>query len=118
MRRICQFCHSRQWVAGQCAKVAKSIETIYAMTLAATKAILGARDGGIAGGLAWGESIFDEAIERKRASQWLFYGNSTRNASAMGGADCGVFANACFRLSAYLRELLDYIGFLSASRGK
>lgn len=51
-------------------------------------------------------------------SQWLFYANSTRYASVMGGADYGVFANGRYQLSANLRELLDYVGVLGAAQGK
>jgi hypothetical protein len=118
MKKICQSCHSRQWVDGHYAKFARSIETTNAMTLAATKVLLGAWDKGLAKGPAQGDSLFNEGIERKWVSQWLFYANSTRYASAMGGADYGVFANGRSRLSANLAELLDYVGFLGASRGK
>jgi hypothetical protein len=80
--------------------------------------MLGAWDKGLAKGLAQGDSLFNEAIERKWVTQWLFYANSTRYASAMGGADYGVFANGRYQLSANLQELLDYVGFLGAAQGK
>jgi hypothetical protein len=116
MRKICQSCHSRQWVDGHFQKFARTIETTNAMTLAATKVMLRAWDEGLAGGLAQGDSIFNEAVERKWVSQWLFYANSARYASAMGGADYGVFANGRYQLSANLRELLDYVRFLKSTR--
>lgn len=118
MKKICQACHSRQWTEGHYEKFEKSIETTNAMTLAATKVMLGAWDKGLAKGLAQGDSLFNEAIERKWVSQWLFYANSIRYASAMGGADYGVFANGRYQLSANLQELLDYVGFLGAAQGK
>lgn len=118
MKKICGACHSRQWTEGHYEKFQKSIETTNAMTLAATKVMLTAWDKGLAKGLAQGDSLFNEAVERKWVSQWLFYANSTRYASAMGGADYGVFANGRFQLSANLQELLDYVGFLGAARGK
>ncbi|MBI5015356.1 MAG: hypothetical protein HZB55_07670 [Deltaproteobacteria bacterium] len=42
MKKICQSCQSRQWTEGHYEKFAESIETSSAMTLAATKVILGA----------------------------------------------------------------------------
>ena len=116
MRKICQSCHSRQWVDGHFQKFAGTIETTNAMTLAATRVMLRAWDKGLARGLAQGDSIFNEAVERKWVSQWLFYANSTRYASAMSGADYGVFANGRYQLSANLRELLDYVRFLESKR--
>ena len=118
MKKICQSCHSRQWTEGHYEKFAKSIETTNAMTLAATKVMLGAWDQGLARGLARNDSLFNEAIERKWVSQWLFYANSTRYASAMGGADYGVFANGRYQMSANVQELLDYVRFLHAAREK
>lgn len=116
MRKICQSCHSRQWVEGHFQKFARTIESTNAMTLAATRVMSRAWEQGLARGMAQGESIFDEALERKWVSQWLFYANSARFASAMGGADYGVFANGRYQLSANLREMLDYVRFLESRR--
>jgi hypothetical protein len=80
--------------------------------------MLGAWDQGLARGIAQNDSLFNEAIERKWVSQWLFYANSTRYASAMGGADYGVFANGRYQMSANVQELLDYVRFLHAAREK
>jgi hydroxylamine dehydrogenase len=44
--------------------------------------------------------------------QWLFYANSTRLASAMAGADYGVFANGRWYLSKNIRTMLDWARFL------
>ena len=118
MKKICQFCHSRQWIEGHYGKFEKSIETSIALTLAATKVMLGAWDKGLAKGLSQGDSLFNEGIERKWVSQWLFYANSTRYASAMGGADYGVFANGRYQLSANLREMLDHVRLLESAREK
>ena len=93
-------------------------ETSNAMTLAVTKLMLTAWDTGLTKGLAQNDSLFNEAIERKWVSQWLFYANSTRYASATGGADYGVFANRRYQLTANLQELLDYVGLLGAAKGK
>jgi hypothetical protein len=61
--------------------------------------------------LAQNDSIFNEAIEKKWVEQWLFYANSTRFASAMAGADYGVFANGRWYLSKNLQEMMDWLEF-------
>jgi hypothetical protein len=106
----CATCHF--------AKLDRTIETTNAMTLAATRILLTAWDQGLAKGLAQNDSIFNEAIEQKWVSQWLFYANSTRFASAMGGADYGVFANGRYHLSSNLQEMADWLKFLRGSKGE
>ena len=81
------------------------------MTLTATKILLSAWEKRAAKGLAQKDSIFNEAIERKWVEQWLFYANSTRFASAMMGADYGVFAKGRWSLSKNLQEMLDWLEF-------
>jgi hypothetical protein len=81
------------------------------MTLTATKILLSAWEKGAAKGLEQKDSIFNEAIERKWAEQWLFYANSTRFASAMAGADYGVFANGRWYQSKNIQEMLDWLHF-------
>jgi hypothetical protein len=81
------------------------------MTLTATKIMLDAWDKGVAKGLAQNDSLFNEAIEKKWVEQWLFYANSTRFASAMAGADYGVFANGRWTLSKNLQEMMDWLEF-------
>jgi hypothetical protein len=81
------------------------------MTLTATKVLLSAWEQGAAKGLAQKDSIFNEAIEKKWVEQWLFYANSTRYASAMGGADYGVFANGRWYLSKNIQEMIDWMSF-------
>jgi hypothetical protein len=71
---------------------------------------------GLAEGIPQGANPFDEAIELKWVEQWLFYGNSVRFASAMGGADYGVFADGRWAQNRNLREMLDYLAFLRAGR--
>ena len=88
------------------------------MTLAATQIVLSAWEQKLAKGLAENDSIFNEAIERKWVNQWLFYANSTRFASAMGGADYGVFANGRYYLSDNLLEMSDWLRFLGKGKGQ
>jgi hypothetical protein len=111
MQKICLSCHSTQWVEGHFARFENTIKTTNEMTLAATKILLTAWEKKAAGGLAEGESIFDEAIEKKWVAQWLFYANSTRYASAMMGADYGVFANGRWHMSRNIQEMADWLKF-------
>ena len=79
--------------------------------MTATQLISTAWDLGVAQGPVQGDSLFNEAIERMWASQWLFYANSTRFASAMGGADYGVFANGRWELSHNIQKMKDWLEF-------
>jgi len=111
MQQICVNCHSTQWVEGHFARFENTIKTTNAMTLTATKILLTAWEKGAAKGLAQGDSIFNEAIEKKWVTQWLFYANSTRYASAMMGADYGVFANGRWFMSQNIQEMADWLEF-------
>lgn len=87
MARVCLGCHGRQWVDGHFDRLETSIASTNHMTLQATNMITEAWEDGLAGQ----NNPFDEAIEVEWTEQWLFFGNSTRLASAMGGTDYGVF---------------------------
>ncbi|MFU8856129.1 MAG: multiheme c-type cytochrome [Deferrisomatales bacterium] len=118
MQGVCGACHSRQWSDGHFERLERAVETTNAMTLSATQVLLSAWDKGLASGPAQGASPFDEPLERKWVKQWLFYANSTRFASAMGGADYGVFANGRYYLAENLREMADWLRFLEATAAK
>jgi len=118
MRKLCSACHSGQWSAGFFERFENTIRTTNEMTLGATRAVQWAWDKGLARGPAQGGSLFDEPIEQKWVSQWLFYANSTRYASAMGGADYGVFANGRFYLSSNLQEMGKWLRVLKPSEPK
>ncbi len=111
MQKICRSCHSSQWVEGHFARLENTIKTTNEMTLTATKILLTAWEKGAAKGLAQGDSIFNEAIEKKWVQQWLFFANSTRYASAMMGADYGVFANGRWYMSQNIQEMADWLEF-------
>jgi hydroxylamine dehydrogenase len=111
MQKVCLSCHSETWVKGQFARFENTVRTTNEMTLAATKIMMEAWAKGAAKGMAQNDSLFNEAIERKWVEQWLFYGNSTRFASAMAGADYGVFANGRWYLSKNLQEMVDWLEF-------
>ncbi len=111
MQQVCLACHSNGWVKGHFDRLENTIQTTNAMTLTATQILLSAWDAGIARGLAQKDSLFNEAIEKMWVEQWLFYANSTRLASAMAGADYGVFANGRWYLSKNIQEMLDWTRF-------
>jgi hypothetical protein len=111
MKTICLSCHGSGWVNGHFARLDNTIRTTNEMTLTATKIILSAWEKGAAKGLEQKDSIFNEAIEKKWVEQWLFYANSVRFASAMVGADYGVFYNGRWYLSKNIQEMLDWLHF-------
>jgi hydroxylamine dehydrogenase len=109
MQQVCLSCHSLAWVAGHFQRLENTIKTTNQMTLAATEVMTTIWDQGLAKGLAQESSPFDEAIEKKWMEQWLFYANSTRFASAMMGADYGVFAHGRWYLRKNLQELSEWL---------
>jgi hypothetical protein len=111
MKGVCSGCHSGQWADGFFERLDRTIETTNSATLTATQLVSRAWDLGAARGPAQGDSLFNEAIERLWVAQWLFYANSTRYASAMGGADYGVFANGRWELSRNIERMKDWLEF-------
>jgi hypothetical protein len=111
MEKVCLSCHSLGWVKGHFTKLERSLETTNAMTHTATQILTKAWDQGLAKGFARNDSIFNEAIEKMWVEQWLFYANSTRFASAMAGADYGVFANGRWYMSKNVQEMMDWLEF-------
>ena len=111
MHKVCLSCHGYGWVEGHWTRFENTLRTTNEMTLAATKMMLTAWEKGVAKGLAQNDSIFNEAFEKKWVEQWLFFANSTRFASAMAGADYGVFANGRWYLSKNIQEMADWLEF-------
>lgn len=105
MKNVCQSCHSTGWTEGHFAKFETTLEESDKMVLAATKLILEAWNKG----LADQSNPFDEAIEQKWISQWLFYANSVRYASAMSGPDYAAFKLGWWELTKKLQEMHDLI---------
>jgi len=116
MEAVCAGCHSDQWIKGHFARLDTSIETTNHMTLQATKILAQAWEEGLAAGIPQGQNPTNEAIELKWVEQWLFFGNSTRFATAMGGADYGVFADGRWYQAKNLQEMYDYLKFLRATK--
>lgn len=109
MQSVCLSCHASGWVDGHFERLDNTIQTTNQMTLEATKILLKAWEKGAAMGLDEQDSIFNEGIERKWVEQWLFYANSVRFASAMAGADYGVFANGRYFLSKNIQDMIDWL---------
>lgn len=109
MQKICLACHSTGWVEGHWTRIEKSITTSNTMTRTATQLMIQAWNEGVAQGPPAAANPFDEALERKWMETWLFYANSIRMASAMGGADYGVFAEGRWHLTRTLQELKEWI---------
>jgi len=105
MEGVCSSCHSSPWVQGHFEKLKKTISDTNASTLEATRLVLRAWEKG----LAKRENPFDEGIERMWVEQWLFFSNSTRFASAMAGADYGVFAHGRWDLTKNLRKMWEWL---------
>jgi hypothetical protein len=112
MQNVCMPCHSGQWVQGHFDKLERSIETTNHMTLQATKILKAAWQEGLAQGPGSGGSIADEPLELLWTDQWLFYGNSIRFASAMMGADYGVFAKGRWHQHKNVREMMQMLELL------
>jgi hypothetical protein len=110
LQQVCLSCHSQAWVGGHFQRLDQTIKTTNQMTLAATDVMTAIWAQGLARGLGQNASPFDEAIEKKWMEQWLFYANSTRFASAMMGADYGVFAHGRWYLRKNLQELAEWLG--------
>lgn len=103
MRSVCQSCHGEGWVGGHFERLDNTVAETNDSTRAAS-AMLGE---GWKQGLAAGPpaSIFDEPFERMWVEHWLFYANSVRFASAMAGADYGVFADGRFQMTSNLLRM-------------
>ena len=109
LQQVCLTCHASGWVEPQFARFHHVIETTNEMTLTATKILSEAWARGLAEGPGQGGNPFDEPIEKMWIEQWLFYANSTRFASAMGGADYGAFANGRWSLSKNARGMEEWL---------
>lgn len=116
MQQACRGCHSGGWVKGHFSRLEHTIEETNAQTLTATQIIQEAWERGAAEGPFQGGSPFDETIERMWTENWLFYANSTRFASAMGGADYGVFAQGRWYLTRNIHEMADLLELKTDSK--
>jgi hydroxylamine dehydrogenase len=107
MAKVCLGCHSDQWVDGQFQRLKASIKSADAMVRASTREMQEIWRAGLAVGPGKG-SPFDEYIEQLWIEQWLFYANSVRLASAMIGADMGVFENGRWNMAKNVQQMRDW----------
>jgi hypothetical protein len=106
MQAACLNCHDPSWVNGHWKRFENTIEETNAHTRTATRIMEDIWKQGLADRH---DGIYNEAIEREWSETWLFYANTIRFASAMGGGgDYGVFADGRYHLSKRLQELNDW----------
>jgi ssDNA-binding Zn-finger/Zn-ribbon topoisomerase 1 len=109
MQKVCLSCHSQSWVEGHFRRLENTIKTSNQMTLTATNLMNAAWEKGLVKGLTQKDSLFNEYFEKKWVEQWLFHANSIRYASAMMGADYGVFANGRWYLNKNIEEMEEWL---------
>lgn len=118
IQAVCLTCHSTSWVDGQWQRFENTIQTTNAATRSATKLMTEIWNTGLATGLDQGGNPFDEAVEKKWSGIWLFYANTIRFSSAMGGGgDYSVFADGAYHLSESLQEMQDWHDLRSKNQG-
>lgn len=115
MSGICNQCHGSNWISGHFAKLENTIKETNAMSATATQIMVE----------AWNQAVednanpFDESLEQLWSSQWLFYGNSIRYASAMTGApDYATFKNGWWDLNRTLQIMRNWKEFKQAAKHK
>lgn len=108
LQAVCLSCHSSSWIDGHWARFENTIKVTDKMTLTATQVLMKAWESKVADKT----NFFDEGIEKLWVEEWLFYANSTRFASAMMGADYGVFANGRWYMSKNIQDMLDRLRLL------
>jgi hypothetical protein len=109
MQSTCLSCHDKSWVDGHWDRFLNTIQVTNAATGTATQIMVEIWKDGLAAGHLSGNNPFDEFIERVWSDVWLFYSNSIRFTSAMGGGgDYGVFADGRYHSTKAIRELEDW----------
>ncbi len=109
MQSVCLACHSQSWVDGHWERLLNTIASTNATTLSATQSMLDIWKRGLAVNHEKGGNPFDEHVERIWTDLWLFYANTVRFASAMGGGgDYGVFADGRYQMRRTLESLKDW----------
>ena len=107
MQAACLNCHDTSWVNRHWQRFENTIKETNAQTLTATRIMQDVWKLGLAESQ---DNPYDEAIEKKWSTTWLFYSNTIRFASSMaGGGDYGVFAGGRYQLSQTILELNDWL---------
>jgi hypothetical protein len=109
MQKICLSCHGSSWVKSHFERLDHTVKTSNDQTVTATEIMALIWEKGYAQGFAQGKNSFDEVPERYWTSVWLFYANSVRLSSAMGGGgDYGVFADGRYQLTNTLIRMNEW----------
>lgn len=110
MRAVCRSCHAHSWVDAHWRRFERTIRETNAEVRVATAIMNDIWNQGFAKGPDQDESAFDEGVERQWASIWLFYANTVRFASAMGGGgDYTVFTDGRYQLSERTIQLEEWL---------
>ncbi|MCX7856572.1 MAG: hydroxylamine oxidase [Deltaproteobacteria bacterium] len=109
MKSICSVCHATSFIERHFLKLDEAITTTNEITRKSTEILLSSWDSGQA---KMADGIFNELLERLWVEQWLFYANSVRLASAMGGADYGVFDGGRWDLTKTLQKMKEWLKVL------
>ena len=106
MQGVCINCHDRSWVNGHWEKLRAVIAETNATVKVSTGIISTAWEKGLITGPPQKQSPFDDALERSWMDGWLFYANTVRFSSAMGGGgDYSTFADGRYQLNSSLLRL-------------
>ncbi len=117
MQASCLTCHDQSWVDGHWSRFVNTIQATNATTRTATQIMMEIWKLGLATNHEKGGSPFDEFVEKVWSDLWLFYANTVRFASAMGGGgDYGVFAEGRYHMMKTVRELEDWLQSHSAGK--
>jgi hypothetical protein len=110
MQALCLACHDSAWVSGHWDQFMNTLEETNRTTLTATQLMAEIWKAGYATNHSQGGNPFDEYIEKVWSDIWLFYGNSVRFSSAMGGGgDYGVFADGRYHMKKGVVHLHDWL---------
>lgn len=105
MAKVCKACHGSTWAESHFAKLDRTIGETDKMVQASTDLLNHAWERRLANK----SNPFDETVEQKWLRQWLFYGNSVRHASAMGGPDFATFKNGWWSMTTVLQEMEESV---------
>ena len=112
MQKLCLDCHSSSWVDGHFNKLDYMSKWADGMVKTSTQLVAHAWKTHVANP----KRPFDEYIEKLWVETWLFYANSVRFATAMGGADYAAFAHGSWYLSRTIQEMKDWLRILEKTR--
>ena len=118
LEKVCLGCHGRTTIAGFREQFDATLKDTNEATLAATRLLQRAWAESLARGPAQKDSIFNEHIERLWVEKWLFYSNSTRLATAMVGADYGVFYGGRWQERRTIGHMVEWLELKRALMGK